>query len=661
MGANNSTLSKDLSNNEYLLKLSGPDYISPNEPFWNQLLSFAFSVPKTSADQRHLEDITSNLCKNFAINNCRTGNFGSLIRVFLMRANELSTSALCKDDLFTWQTCNALFIIRIVCKYFIENLTEEVVVQQFETINYTEGTNQLEARDALMEEFLNRLVYILIDVPQTDVTYSIHIECINIILSLLSIQLFQMSPASESMLHRCFMQGKCSRNSCKLVKNLLETFTSQCRTNNNTPHGALYGVACRFISSLWSVVTLGLANQKTEHVVNESRAMLANQSLLLLLVLCNQFCSNGSFINPYQTAFLSLHDDIPNAIETPATRDHISVKFLDLYTTICSTIKTDTCTLLVYMLLHRVEPFKTYCLSRTNIEQLVLPILEMLYNSHEGNSQHLYMALIIILILSEDANFSLAVHDIPISKQIPWFNERQLGEISLGGLMVLVLVRTIQYNMTRMRDQYLHTNCLGALANMSSHFMNLHPYVAQRLVSLFALLLKKHKKAADRLKEIAEIARTNENKIFIPLLQELAVIEEVIRMTLEILNSCLCHSLNYNPNLVYTMLYQKEIFVQLSSHPSFQDIVFNIEMILNYFASCLEKQGGSLSVTEVHALIKQAGLQFKKDRLKKFPELKFRYVEEERPEEFFVPYVWSLVYKFSHIYFNPSRIRLFPA
>ena len=37
------------------------------------------------------------------------------------------------SNIFTWQTYNALFIIRNLCKYFVENLSEEVVVQQFET------------------------------------------------------------------------------------------------------------------------------------------------------------------------------------------------------------------------------------------------------------------------------------------------------------------------------------------------------------------------------------------------------------------------------------------------------------------------------------------------------------------------------------------------
>ena len=29
-------------------------------------------------------------------------------------------------------------------------------------------------------------------------------------------------------------------------------------------------------------------------------------------------------------------------------------------------------------------------------------------------------------------------------------------------------------------------------------------------------------------------------------------------------------------------------------------------------------------------------------RLNRLPDLKFKYVEEEEPEEFFIPYVWTL-------------------
>jgi hypothetical protein len=50
-----------------------------------------------------------------------------------------------------------------------------------------------------------------------------------------------------------------------------------------------------------------------------------------------------------------------------------------------------------------------------------------------------------------------------------------------------------------LQDKYLHTNCLAALANMSSQFRSLHPYVSQRLVSLFETLAKKHSRLADQI------------------------------------------------------------------------------------------------------------------------------------------------------------------
>lgn len=86
-------------------------------------------------------------------------------------------------------------------------------------------------------------------------------------------------------------------------------------------------------------------------------------------------------------------------------------------------------------------------------------------------------------------------------KNITWYTERSISEISLGGLLILVVIRTIQYNMIKMRDKYLHTNCLAALANMSGQFRSLHPYVAQRLVSLFETLAKKHSRLDQQLKQ----------------------------------------------------------------------------------------------------------------------------------------------------------------
>ena len=61
-----------------------------------------------SADQRLLEESTNIICKNFAINNCQTGNFGALVRVFLTRAGELNVSSQCDE----WVSFNACVLAK---------------------------------------------------------------------------------------------------------------------------------------------------------------------------------------------------------------------------------------------------------------------------------------------------------------------------------------------------------------------------------------------------------------------------------------------------------------------------------------------------------------------------------------------------------------------
>ena len=40
-----------------------------------------------------------------------------------------------------------------------------------------------------------------------------------------------------------------------------------------------------------------------------------------------------------------------------------------------------------------------------------------------------------------------------------------------------------------------------------------------------------------------------------------------------------------------------------------------------------------------------------------FPELRFRYVEEDQPEEFFIPYVWTLVLKSLGLHWDSGKIK----
>ena len=82
---------------------------------------------------------------------------------------------------------------------------------------------------------------------------------------------------------------------------------------------------------------------------------------------------------------------------------------------------------------------------------------------------------------------------------MPWYKERILTNISVGGLLILVILKTIQSNITKMRDKYLHTNCLATLANMSSKFHTFHPYVAEKVLNLFTTICKKYSKIRNSL------------------------------------------------------------------------------------------------------------------------------------------------------------------
>ncbi|XP_077993029.1 dymeclin-like [Glandiceps talaboti] len=665
MGANSSSIS-ELSSNDLLKKLAGKEVISENDPFWNQLLSFSFCPPQTSSDNRLLVEQTSPICKVFSENNLKTGNFCALVGVFLIRAAELKTSTQCENHVFTWQTHNALFIIRCLIGYFNENMSEGGVLREFAVKDIQEGTQNGEP---LLEKFIDTLVQLLIEIPVVNFTYVIHLETINTLLTLLSVQLYVPRIAHRSIFFQYLMQGKCSKDACPLVKTLLDHIVKHelCPPElykGSDSGGMLYGLGAAVASGLWTMMTFGYGKGSASY--DDNKALLANQSLLLSLVLANHYTHEKGMHNPYRQALCTFGNLQDAASASPTSPVPVfRMNLTGLYETFCKYMKDDQMTLLLYLLLHRNPNIRAYVLSRTNIEQLVVPILKILYDAQERNSHHIYMALIILLIMSEDDAFNKSVHEL-IVKNITWYTERNITEITLGGLIVLVVIRTIQYNMTRMRDKYLHTNCLAALANMSSQFHSLHPYVTQRIVSLFELLSKKHGKILEHLRNSPKQehrSANDERTEVVPTpdyATDLAVLEEVIRMVLEIVNSCLTNTLHRNPNLIYTLLYKKDLFIPFRTHPTFQDIIQNIDTVLNYFTAKLEQQhSSSLSVHEVLDIIKQAILQWPRDRLKKFPELKFKYVEEDQPEEFFIPYVWSLVYHSSNLYWNGDKIELF--
>ncbi|KAH8284888.1 hypothetical protein KR054_002360 [Drosophila jambulina] len=682
----------DLASNQWLQRFVGRQHIAhDDEAFWNGLLNYNIVLPENSQDQLNLDSRLEALCQSFIGNNLKTGNFGSLVTVFLEKTSELLSLSDQESNMHVWQTFNALFIIRSLVKYINETGSEFQLLQHFEAMPSAEqlqaaqeqqhqtppesasiaieATEQTAAAPvpvivdgAKFETFIDALVNLIVVIPVKEFTYHLHLEAVNTLITLLSVHLFAQQPTDKSIVFRTVF--KCQH--ANVLMSALLHFVSRMVEVPHTMFGSssagsfVFGIA----ESLLSIFTF----RKQPDVLKSGQAAgggelsqkfrthypLANQSLLLILILTNHCTAQE---NAYRASLFGCADSKDSPKQGAVS---FQIDFSAVYETLCLIVTIDQATLLLYLLLHRNERFYRFVMQQQDLEQLVIPILQTLYNAPDSNSHHIYMSLIVLLILSEDEGFNKNVHTIML-KNITWYTERTISEISLGGILILIVIRTIQYNMLKMRDKYLHTNCLAALANMSGHFRALHPYVAQRLVSLFETLARKHTRLDAQLKEPADsavfvnVATTPED-----MLQDLSVLEEVLRMVLEILNSCLTNQLVYCPNLVYTLLYKRSVFEGFRSHHAFQDVIQNIDMVVGFFSSRLQRvqeQRGELGVNEVLEVISKGASQWSSDRLRKFPDLKFKYVEEDAPEEFFIPYVWTLVCKYGCVHFSSESIK----
>lgn len=684
----------DLSDNEHLLRFVDREPIVPNDPFWSQFLAYNITPATTTYEQLAFESKIEPLCQKLLENNLTSGNVGNLIHVFLVRCQELIGAASSEDTIFNWQCFNALFAIRSVLKYLVELVAEDQFILHIETGH--EVNSVVYGSTSRLELLINCLFGIIIDLPLRDITYLVHLEAVTCILVLLSVQAHGQKRADQSNLFRLIMNGKIAIHAPLFVKSLMQNYIDQVKAPLGGFGSNSQSIVLGLASGLWSMLTFRkgtttAGNLETANVEDgEIVTPLANNSLLLVLVLANN-CSAES--NPYSQSLFACVNSLDNKpIQPIAEPTSFKIDYDSLYVTLCRKATSDSSTLLLYLLIHKNQTFRTHILNRIDIDHLVIPILKTLYHAPNSSSHHIYMSIIILLILSEYQSFNRTVHEMKL-RSITWYTERMLSEVSLGGLLVLVLLRTIQYNMVRMRDKYLHTNCLAALANMSDQFRHLHPYVSQRLVSLFETLAKRyHRLQAQQQHNTSTNStpssphsdtstnanspntREHQDQVSVDVTQDdnaqqqnqqdaeqdLLIVEEVLRMVLEIFNSCLCHQLTNNPNLVYTLLYKREAFEGFKTNVAFQDIVRNIDLVIGYFTNLLSSKSAQHEVdaTQVLHIIQQGGKSWPKSKLTKFPDLKFKYVEEEQPEEFFIPYVWALVGQQSTLHWSKETSQL---
>ncbi|PPR90246.1 hypothetical protein GOBAR_AA30442 [Gossypium barbadense] len=370
-------------------------------------------------------------------------------------------------------------------------------------------------------------------------------------------------------------------------------------------------------------------------------------------------------VNPYSKALENARDiefdraDIEgNAQNGPVVR----LPFASLFDTLGMCLADETAVLLLYSLVQGNSDFLEYVLVRTDLDTLLMPILETLYSASRRTSNQIYMLLIILLILSQDSSFNASIHKM-ILPGVPWYKEHLLHQTSLGSLMVIILIRTVQYNLSKLRDVYLHTTCLATLANMAPHVHRLSAYASQRLVSLFSMLSRKYNKLVElRDDKLQTKAISTGDGLVEDMSAELQIYTDFLRIVLEILNAILTYALPRNPEVVYAIMHRQEVFQPFKSHPRFAELLENIYNVLDFFNSRMDAQrmDGEWSVEKVLLFIINNCRSWRGEGMKMFTQLHFSYEQESHPEEFFIPYVWQLVLSRCGFSFNADAITLFP-
>lgn len=657
--------------------------------FWQKLLELPLSL-RWPADRVH------EACSLFAQNNCNTRHLAKILIHLvwcLQEAGQTSGSS----STVSMKAINALYISSVFLKYSFENSQSGNVDQLYLSIDENEPIPVDLVKGQSIENIVMLSVLSFIaSVDLSPTTYLLHQELLSFIVVAMSTQLLSgPTPGPKDV--NPFIDAAMSQEIflvSSVVQSLLHNYIMRPRVPLSRAYsvfseGSQPGVLERVGSAAASLVFLPFSYLVSSNGEG-SRSQLADSSLYVLLILIhyrkclvNESASNigdesltsdhFSKIsthfsdNPYCKALENARDVEFNLIDVEGNANSGSVvrlPFASLFDTLGMCLADETAVLLLYSLVQGNSYFLEYVLVRTDLDTLLMPILETLYNASSRTSNQIYMLLIILLILSQDSSFNASIHKM-ILPAVPWYNEHLLHQTSLGSLVVIILIRTVQYNLSKLRDVYLHTTCLATLANMAPHVHRLSAYASQRLVSLFYMLSRKYNKLVE-LKEDKLHIKVNliehDNLADDMVSAELQIYTDFLRIVLEILNAILTYALPRNPEVVYAIMHRQEVFQPFKTHPRFNELLENIYNVLDFFNSRMDAQRleGEWSVETVLQFIINNCRSWRGEGTKMFTQLHFSYEQESHPEEFFIPYVWQLVMSRSGFSFNPSAIRLFP-
>lgn len=300
---------------------------------------------------------------------------------------------------------------------------------------------------------------------------------------------------------------------------------------------------------------------------------------------------------------------LPGSLVVNSCR-HMTMNFETLFLSFGAILHTEVGALLLYTLLQSSKAFSETIAVRSDLDTLVLPLLRTLYFSSssrhvsamdfqsKGNASkrsdsprqgsekslldtnksavatpllsirtcpfrsqsQLYLIVILLLLLSQDTSFGSDAFRRTIVSSVPWYKERYLKDISLGSIMLLTLVRSLTFNLNRLRDMFLLSNCCAVLMNLSHSVVDIHEYAAMRLASVTVSCLKKYVAMA---KQDGKNGKSQEEDGAISITDMYAEVSHtLLRLIKHALNQ---KAIDRNLHLVYALVYHQAEFKKIFS------------------------------------------------------------------------------------------------
>lgn len=632
-------------------QLCGKDSHSfPESKVWERLLFHSPPTVNGSQDEDDLFLSTAVMAENMVENNASTSNFNVMILYFLSVMRKMRFKAY--EGEWPVDTVNLILAIRITIKWLAQYKKPADIIQMMENDRHKMNgqTNgqvkvsslvfgkrssfcgemleidtivQIEKRQrhvVLFEELIQLIIY---SNTNSILNYQVYLESLHLLMNLLSTQMF--SPPSIKNFQNLDVFWKMLLNQFGhfanlIVVRLLRNYIEQHSVPDDTQGNGLFMSAFNFL--------VGKA-------VADSQSPIADNSINLLLLLSSQCsdASNSSFkdaIGVFETA-----TDSALSVTIDGPRDDTHISFKQIFNQIAKSLDKDETVVLLYLMLVRNNHFRIYFLSRTDPEEMVLSILKATFEASSRPVYTLYLCLDILVMLSLDEACCLNIQKISIEPP-KWYTDRSLRKVSLGGLLLLIVLKIMTNNASKTHDLHVHTATIAILSNLGPSIIEIETIVAQKLISVFELTSKKFQRV---------IEESDEDVLETPT-DLMIAISDMVALFLEVLNSIITSSLKDNSLLTYILLQRKDLIAYFDDYTRFKPLTSNILTAISFFHEKIEAADvGQPTVDALLSLIDKANQTWSSaTKIKHIPPTKFVLSEsQESTSEHLNPFCWSFL------------------